>query len=279
MRRNSIALILLVLLLLTGCCSLGKVHTVAVLGKADTDEAVIVVTDVNGRQKSKKIDYPAEEYFGEEAVYYSTDGKNYDSLGYDDLRKKDRIENLNGVIMYHAEDSCTYVYENGNRLAVYKDGSKLREFSLDGMTLLKVEKGLLYHCDGNGTLRVYDVRSDELLHELDASSLYPLSVTTVEGNTYLVSYRGYTLLEDWQLGSTYVYPVQFDEIRNCRGRYITVTDNMELKTYEVSFDSHRMIMSDDIDDDIIGYVNFEKLYAAWYEKGYEVLNFYGFVGE
>ena len=54
---------------------------------------------------------------------------------------------------------------------------------------------------------------------------------------------------------------------------------MELKTYEVSFDDYRMIMSDDIDDDLIGYVNFEKLYAAWYEKGYEVLNFYGFAGE
>ncbi len=37
MRRNSIALILLVLLMLTGCGSLGRVHTVAVLGKADTD--------------------------------------------------------------------------------------------------------------------------------------------------------------------------------------------------------------------------------------------------
>ena len=44
MKRNSIALILFVLLLLTGCSSLGRVHTVAVLGKADTDEAVIVGT-------------------------------------------------------------------------------------------------------------------------------------------------------------------------------------------------------------------------------------------
>jgi len=55
MRRYSVILILLALLLLAGCGSFGKVHTVAVLGKADTDEAVIVVTDVNGRQKSKKI--------------------------------------------------------------------------------------------------------------------------------------------------------------------------------------------------------------------------------
>ena len=281
MKRSRIIIFLIIMMLLGGCSRFGKVKNVAVMGKADTDEAVIVLTDYDGREVSRKIDYPAEEYFGDEAIYYSADRISYDSWGYSDLKNHDRIENAKGFIMYHIEGGCTYVYEDDNMMVVYKDGQKLREHSQDDLKFFKAVDGLFYYCDLNDVLYVYDVMNDELVKKLDVSALQAVNVTVIDGNIYLVGTGGYTLLEDWQIGSTYVYPVEFEAVENCRGKYLTVVEGTGIrifKTYEVSFDKYRMYMSDDIDDDTIGYVNFEKLYPTWYEKGYEVINFFSYLG-
>lgn len=272
-------LILLMTLLLCGCTdSFGQIHTVAILGKAETDEAVIVFTDKAGNVASKEIEYPAVEYFGDEAVYYSADRINYKSISYHSLKEDDEIRNINGILLYHMKNGCTYAYEN-NMLNVYRNGNLARSESYGNVKMIKVEKGLLYQTDPDDILRIYDVRDDSLLKELDVSDLDVRNVTTVNGSTYLVSLRGYTLLKDYEIDSTFVYPVSFDEIWNCTGKYISVINGREVTAYRVSFDKYQMIMDQDYDDDFIGYVDFEKIYSEWYEKGYEVIDFHGYVGE
>ncbi len=271
-------LVLLLILLTVGCAnSFNDVHMVAVLGKADTDEAVIVLTDVAGNEKSVKIAYPAEEYFGEDAVYYSADKRNYESISYKTLKSGDKLRDIDGIIVYHQANGCTYVYRD-NSINVYRNDTRIRELSYQDIRMFKVEKGYLYCTDRNNILSVYDVRDDSLVKQLDASGIDPVNVTTIDGKTYLVSKKGYTLFDNMEIQSTYVYPMEFDEIEGCRGRYISVVKDYELFAYEVSFDEYRMIFSDDIDEEIIGYVDFEKLYSDWYQKGYEVINFYGYVG-
>ena len=272
-------LVILLMILLCGCTQqFGEINTVAILGKAETDEAVIVLTDKIGNTVSKEIPYPATEFFGDEAVYYSADRINYDSISYRTLKADDRITDVNGILLYHLKNGCTYIYEN-NELNVYKNGKLVRSEPYGNIKMHKVEEKLLYQVDYRDVLRVYDVKDDTLLKETDISAIDVRNVTTVGGKTYLVSLRGYTLLKDYELDSTYVYPVSFDEIWNCRGKYISVVNGEELTTYKVSFDDYRMIMDNEYEEDFIGYVDFENRYSQWYEKGFEVIDFYGYVGE
>lgn len=269
----------LMLLLLVGCSeNFGQIHTVAILGKAETDQAVMVLTDKNGVSKSIEIEYPAEAYFGDDAVYYSIDRINYQSISYDSLKKGDEINNVKGIVIYHQKNGCTYVY-NENIINVYKNGELIRSKSYNDLKLFKVEKKHLYQIDRKNVLRIYDVSDDSLIKEVDVSSVEPVDVTTVNGNTYLVNMRGYTLFNDYVIDSTYVYPIAFDEIEGCTGKYISVISNNELTSYRVSFDEHSMIMDTDYEEDFIGFVDFEKRYSQWYKDGYSVINFYGYVGD
>lgn len=260
--------LLLIVLLAAGCGPVKKVTFAAVLEKQEENKAALVFTDREGTiLNARDIEIPADVFFGDEAVFYTADYAVYESVVLEGFKKGDTLKNLTGDLLYHKQGGCTAVFD-GEKIVFILPDQTTREYEWQETVYFRSWGDRLYVC-GSSCMRVFDLASCEQLAELSVMESGFYGMTEIEGHVYLVTDNGYM---DVESGITYVYTRPFDDVVHCRQNVLTVSENDEICFYYVSFDSYGMILTDDFDDEVT-MVDFEKMFADYYEKGYEVVYF------
>lgn len=268
MKRFLIVMIT-VLALLGGCGSRERPRAVAVLENAEINSAVVVFIGKNNRELfAKVIDFPADVYFGDNELCYSLDNADYYAISYDSYRSSESLSGIEGYLMYHDPDLCTVIFNQG-QMQFFRNAEKVQEFLWGETAMFRVEDALLYMIS-QGTMNIYDLKSCELLYQTYVGESIYNELVKIDGNIYWVSDNGYSLIRDGVVEATYIYPRYFEAIESSVENRLMVVEEGEISLYDVSFDKYKMVLVPDYDEDYFNPMEFEKVFAKWYEKGYEV---------
>ena len=280
MKKLLVLLSLIFILLNTGCQKTrGDPAFAAVLTNSSTDKALAIVSDKDGHEVfHKDIDYPAEVYFGEKALYFTLNHRDYSSLSYTDGKRMDEIKDISGTIIYHNSDKDTYTY-SATSIFVYS--------ALDD-TVMKIEDVLMVnHIDdrfyvvrGDRSVDVYGDRGIEYLYTVPAVSTTYLSCTEINGKVYMVMDNGYAEMPEKRDDSltVYLYSEQVDQINAVRGDLLSCYSNGEVKNFRISFDAYRMIMREEAASRSYDDSDFKSMYPEFYKKGY-IVEFFEILGD
>jgi hypothetical protein len=246
-----------------------EVSSVGILGRAQDDSAVIVFQDEHDQELTHiSIGYPAREYFGPDAVYYTLDGTTYASVRYRDGKAGETLKGINGILLYAKAGDCCFWY-GGGQLAAVKNG---REMSLTTVSLqdYHVFDGVLYVFDGSRIL-TFDTADGTAGESITLPRGGYISMAQIGSVVYVVTGEGYVSLEGTALAVTYLYPRAVGEVLGCRWDYLAVLEDGATAVYQISFSETRMIMTAVYDEELLGDVDFSRRYPEYYTEGYEVL--------
>ena len=267
--KKLLIIFLLFLMMLSGCHKAGSPAFAAVLTRSEDDSAVIIVTDENGNEIfHKDIEFPAEVYFGEQAVYYTTNHRDYKSYKYASGKRGDEISDISGTIIYHAENIDTYTYSGINVMVYSTLGGSPRQI---GDVLMVNHIGdRFYVVRGDRSVDVYSDKAAQHLYTIESVSTNYLSCTEINGKTYMVTDKGYISIpdNDEELMTTYIYTQQVDQINAVRGDVLSFYCGQHIKNCRISFDAYRMVMEEMPESKSYGDAEFKAMFPEYYEKGY-----------
>ena len=260
---------LLFLMMLSGCRKTGAPAFAAVLTRSEDDSAVIIVTDENGNEIfHKDIETPAEVYFGEQAVYYTTNHKDYKSFKYANGKRGDEIKDISGTIIYHSEGIDTYTY-SGINVTIYSAlGGAGKQ--IGDVLMVNHIKDRFYVVRGDRSIDIYSDKDAQYLYTIESVSTDYLSCTEIDGKVYMVTDRGYINIPENsdELMTTYVYSQQVDQINAVRGDVLSFYSGQQILNCRIRIEQYRMIMEELPQSKSYGEEEFKEMYPEYYEKGY-----------
>lgn len=274
-------------LLLAGICYFlltadhsARLRKVAVLGKADSDEALIVFLDKDDKvYKEIKIDYPEEVDFCEDNLFYTADERNYYSYSYKNFRRTQIASDYSGYVLYYQTGGVVFCYEDDSIVIYDKDFRKVTDLEIADIDGSRGVNGMYFVWDISGNVKGFDATDGSLRFFDNLMTNGYLNTVGIDDKTYFITNSGYTLFENNAFSQTYVYPRDVSDILGAEGRYIECVSDGRETVYRISFDSHRMIMEEMTEAHYYDEVDFEKFLSDYFARGYEVLdyweNFYG----
>jgi len=260
-------IVLLILLLLLCSCSNNRkpVAYGAVLQKEDQAVMCFIDEDNKVLYEMEMDRFTQYVYFGEDAVLYSYDGHEYQSITLSNFKKGETVI-MDDEIYYYVTNGYCYslkghdiTCKKGDDVETLKNVYYL--FGLDG-------KAYVLYLDGTISVRDALTNQQEALLEAPFGEFYGL--VKIGGVVYYVNDSGYTPIKDNEFGFTYVFPLTSYEIAGVFKNHLTVYEGEEIAAYFVSFDAHRMILTPDYEDESYEGVDFSKRFPQYYAKGYEV---------
>ncbi|MBQ1877436.1 MAG: hypothetical protein II161_01350 [Erysipelotrichaceae bacterium] len=268
-------IVLLVLLFLLAGCEKKETYSVAVLERSSRNDGIVVFLDADGEVLGDKpIGYPYEVYFGPDAVYYTVTGGDYQSFRYRERNRGDELKNIRGTIVYHSEkygtieyiDSCLYMYDPQRQ--------QINHFEIDDIEDYYAAEDRIFLWNSSNDLYCFALETGDLIYRMRGVSRGYVTIGKVAGQYYLVDENGYTLLGEEGIGYTYVYPMAIEEVIGAYRDYLAVNENGETAVYKVSFDKYAMKLTPEYDEKYLDDLDFEKMYAKYYQQGYEVMAYW-----
>lgn len=280
MRKLLILLCSLLICVTSGCRKpAGQPAYAAVLTNSANDTAVVIVTDRDNNEIfHKDIEYPGEVYFGNQAVYYTKNHRDYSSLKYSDGKPRDEIRDISGTIIYHDEENDTYTYSSTSILAysVLDDTVK----KIEDVLMVNYIDGRFYVVRGDRSVDVYGSKGIEHLYSVNAVDTTYLSCTEINGKVYMVLDKGYAEMPEKNTDelTVYLYSEKVDQINAVRGELLSCYSNGEIRNFRISFDAYRMIMTPEQASRSYDDSDFENMYPEYYKKGY-VVDYFTILGD
>lgn len=265
---KKLIILLVTILLLCSCSKEKKPPLYGAVLQNDAGEAVLCFIDEDNKviHEMKMDRFTPYVYMGEDAVLYSYDGNTYQSITLMDYKKGETIKTEREIIYYVAGGYC--YGESGTDIICTK--GETNEKISDVYALIGID-GKAYVFFYDGTVSVRDALTNRELIHTEAPLGELIGMVKIEDKVYYVNDSGYTPVDENGFGLTYVYPLKNYEIAGCFKNHLTVYEGNELAAYFVSFDSHRMILTPDYDNESYEGVDFSKRFPSYYEKGYTVM--------
>jgi hypothetical protein len=156
--------------------------------------------------------------------------------------------------------------------SIDKEGNKKE---LEGYLLTYlISNDCFYMVDYSNFLYCYNLSDYTLKSKIQLFNSEFFSLTEVNGKCYIVSSKGFTLIEEKEVTETFVYPYDFNEILNVTKDLIFVRENNEQVVYRVSFDEHKMKLEPVYEEVYYINIEFNELFEDYYKLGYKVV-YYG----
>ncbi|NLZ76230.1 MAG: hypothetical protein GX914_06980 [Erysipelotrichia bacterium] len=276
--KKKILVILIALLIVfpLGCQKedkYSKYTRIVILSNKETDDSKILFMD-----NDHKIIYQLESQFIYEAIYIDDklyvgkDKNNYQTIDCVTVEFTDDIYIKEGILLHYSKNGSYIVYLDGKCNVIDKEGNKKE---LEGYLLTQlVCNDCFYMVDYSNYLYCYNLSDYTLKSKIRLFNSEYISLTEVNDKCYIVSSKGFTLIEENEVTETFVYPYDFNEISNVRKDLIFVRENNEPVVYRVSFDEYKMILEPVYDEVYYADINFNELFEDYYKLGYKVV-YYG----
>ncbi|MGI6607923.1 MAG: hypothetical protein ACOX1F_02930 [Erysipelotrichaceae bacterium] len=271
-----IILVSVFILVCSGCQKedkYSKYVRIAVLSNEDTNESKILFMDEKHHIIYQlEAEYVAEVFHIDDKLYVGNDKNNYHTIDCVTIKFLKDIYIEEGMLLHYSENGSYVVCLENKCLVVNKNGSKrdLEGYPLDYL----VSNDSLYIIDYSNYLYWYSVNKYELKSKSRLFNSEFISLTEVDEKCYVVSDRGFSLIEHGEVTDTYVYPYDFNEVLNVYRNILIVTENNETVVYRVSFDKHSMKLEPVYDEIYYQNIQFNETFEEYYDLGYEVV-FYG----
>lgn len=250
-----------------------KYTRIAILSNKETNDSKIMFMD-----NDHKIIYQLEAQFIDEAIhigdklYIGKDKNNYQTIDCVTIEFKDDIYVKEGMLLHYSENDSYIVYLNGKCNVIDKEGNKKE---LEGYLLTYlISNDCFYMVDYSNFLYCYNLSDYTLKSKIQLFNSEFFSLTEVNGKCYIVSSKGFTLIEEKEVTETFVYPYDFNEILNVTKDLIFVRENNEQVVYRVSFDEHKMKLEPVYEEVYYINIEFNELFEDYYKLGYKVV-YYG----
>ncbi|HQB33050.1 MAG TPA: hypothetical protein PLI19_06925, partial [Erysipelotrichaceae bacterium] len=243
MKKKIYVLLLVTLIVFSFGCQkedkYSKYTRIAILSNEETNNSKILFMD-----DEHTVIYELESEYVDEVVYFNdklfigNDKNNYQTIDCINIAFSEDIYVKEGRLLYYLENGSYAVYLDG-KCNVFDAGGNKKE--LEGYLLnYLVTRDYFYMVDYSNYLYCYSISDFSLLSKNQLFNSEYISLTEVEGKSYIVSSKGFTLIDQGKATETYVYPYDFNDVLNVKKDIIVVRENNEQVIYRVSFDEHRM---------------------------------------
>ncbi|MBQ6654355.1 MAG: hypothetical protein IJM79_02400 [Erysipelotrichaceae bacterium] len=260
MNRIKILSAVLALILLAGCQPVRESTWLAVLNNPDGKGEVMYIDENLKQIASLKCDRTEYAVQCGDVVYLSADGSDYQGYFISLSKKANRLENVQGELLYGFTDG-NFVCQKDGEVSFFANGKKVLSQSVTvqmigayGEELFIVDQSLCLHCYDASTLQeksVSRLSQDEYVGFIEA-----------DGKYCLVSRGGISVLKDGKVDTTYVYPLAFDELENCLAGRIFVYEGEELVVYKVAFSGHSLKLDLEPDERYYREINIDELFSS-----------------
>lgn len=275
-KRLYIVLLVVLILFSFGCQKedkYSKYIRIAVLSNEEADVSKILFLNAD-----HQVVYELETEFVDEVVhiddrlYIGKDKNNYQTIDCIAIEFLDDIHVEKGILLHYSENGSYVIYLDGKCNVIDKAGTRRQ---LEGYLLnYLVCNDLFYMIDYSNYLYCYSVNDYELKSKTQLFNSEFISLTEVDDRCYIVSSRGFTLIEDGEAKETFVYPYDFNEVLSVYRDKIVVKENNEQMVYRVFFDEHKMKLEPIYDEIYYTNIKFNEIFKECYDLGYKVV-YYG----
>lgn len=272
--KKVICVFLVVFSLLAGCQK--KVETpvrrVVLLSLEEKNSGLALFYDEDfNLLYEKETVFPYRHYYDDTMVYLSDDGKNYVSIEYQSGKEGEKRTNIRHDIAILYRDSY-FADTNGGFCKFETDGS---EVCVEGfISCYSYDDQYVYLINNSNTLIVCDIERFQEVNRIQLENSEFLAFTQIDGKTYIANDYGLTLLQEGQIQNTYVYPNDFQELKNINGRMIFFEEKQESVVYLISFDRYRMILTPYYNEEYYRKIDFDVEFKDYFEAGYQIVDFH-----
>ena len=252
-----------------------SIKKIAVFERAEDDSGLIAFLDEDDNTlQTLKIPYPIMTLYNDHSVYYSYDGEKYEGYNFITKKASKVIENVEEYPLSMSDDGGYVAYSDGVVYFHCPDGSESSSkiyLSDGGVT----HKDLYCLIDSSNNLCVYDIKNNyNLLYKERLSSAEYLFLVVVNDEIYVVDDYGFTRVQKEGISMTYTYQVGFTSIYNVVLDHIFLEVDGDVVAYKIDFDKYHLILTEDKDESLYQDVDFDQLFADYYQQGYELYDFY-----
>ena len=275
-KRIDVLLICILILFSCGCQKedkYAKYTRIAVLSNEESNESKILFMD-----DDHEVIFQLETEFVDEAIhiddklYLGKDKNNYQAIDCVDVEFLDNVNVKEGTLLHYSENGSYVVYKDGKCIVFDKsDNQRVMEGYL--LTYL-VCNDRFYMVDYSNFLYCYSINDYVLKSKTQLFNSEYIFLTEVDEKCYIVSSKGFTLIENDEVKDTFVYPYDFNEISAAKRDLLSVRENNEQMIYRVTFDEYKMILEPVYDEVYYADINFNELFEDYYKLGYKVV-YYG----
>ena len=275
-KRVYILLILFLFMLFFGCLKedkYSKYDRIAILSNADTNDSKILFMD-NDHQVIYQLEseYVDEIVYIDDKLYIGKDKNNYQTIDCFNIEFLEDIYVKEGILLYYSENG-NYVVDLAGKCNIIDTKGNKRELEGYLLTYL-VSDDFFYMVDYSNYLYCYSLNEYSLISKSQLFNSEYISLTEVDNKCYIVSNKGFTLIQDGKATETYVYPYDFTRLLNVKKDMIIVNEKNEQMVYRVSFDEYKMILEPIYDEVYYKNIIFNEIFEDYYKLGYEV-KYYG----
>ena len=266
-----ISLIVVFLMLLSGCQPIRESSYVAVLDNGEGQGEVLYLDDDLKILTSMKCEATETVTASGEVIYLSTESSDYQGYYLKYNKKANRLTDVEGELLYGLVEG-SYVCRQNDDVCFYAKGQQVgrehmevRLISRCGSELFIIDQALMLHC--------YDAESLQKKKVSRLSNDEYIGFTEADGYWCLIGNNGISVLQEGEVDTTYLYPLAFDELENCLSGRIFVYEGSELAVYRISFSGHSLKLDLELDEHYYREINIDELFSGRLAQGSRLVFF------